>query len=353
MRLTVGSMAHRAESHVDFGAPYDLPRTLSVLQRGRGDPAVQVDSGDFPDAAAATPGAGAWLCKRVYASGADRSGAELGQVTYRLDQLDTSVVRVRAVATSEPLASAAVQEAPTLLGAYDDWEPLQQLLEAREDHICATLAHARRRHPGVRLPATGALFDQLVTATLEQKVTHGQARHSWRHLLRQHGERPPSTAGLAPPQGMRLPLSGAQLRQVPSWQWHRMWVQPPLSRTVVQVAERASSIHRLAAATSLETSSVAELAQRLPAIPGIGPWTTAEALQRSHGAADLPAVGDFHLAHFVGEALTGRRTDDAGMIHLLEPFRPHRHRVVRLLGLSGFRHQRFGPRLAPEDHRQR
>lgn len=346
-------MVHREESLVDFGAPYDLPRTLSVLQRGRGDPAVQVDAGGFSGAGGATPGAGAWLCRRVYGPGPDGSGAELGQLTYRFDQLDASVVRVRVAATSESAARAGVQSAPALLGAADDWEPLQLLLGANEDPTSAALAELRRRNPGVRLPATGALFDQLVIATLEQKVTHEQARHTWRNLLRQHGEPPPSAVGLTPPERMRLPLSAAQLRRVSSWQWHRMWVQPPLSQTVLQVAARASSVHRLAATTALDTSSVGELAQRLTAIPGVGPWTAAEALQRSHGAADLPAVGDFHLAHFVGEALTGRRTDDAGMLELLEPFRPHRQRVVRLLGLSGFRHQRFGPRLAPEDHRQR
>lgn len=346
-------MVHREESFVDFGAPYDLPRTLSVLQRGRGDPAVQVDPGDVTRTAGGTPGAGAWLCRRVYGPGSEGSGTELGQLTYRFDQLDASVVRVRALATSEQAAGAAVRSAPTLLGADDDWGPLQQLLKARDDRTSTLLARLRHRFPGLRLPATGALFDQLVTATLEQKVTHGQARHTWRNLLRQHGERPPTAAGLAPPQGMRLPLSGAQLKRVPSWQWHRMWVQPPLARTVLQVTQRAGSIHRLAWATGLSTSSVGELAERLTAVPGVGPWTTAEALQRSHGAADLPAVGDFHLAHFVGEALTGRRTDDDGMLELLEPFRPHRQRVVRLLGLSGFRHQRFGPRVAPEDHRQR
>ena len=69
--------------------------------------------------------------------------------------------------------------------------------------------------------------------------------------------------------------------------------------------------------------------------------------------AELPAVGDWHLPHIVGEALSGRRADDAGMLRLLQPYRPHRHRVVRLLRVSGFEQQRFGPKLAPEDHRRR
>ena len=98
-------------------------------------------------------------------------------------------------------------------------------------------------------------------------------------------------------------------------------------------------------------AGVAALARRLESVPGIGPWTTAEALQRSHGAADLVSVGDYHLAQYVGQVLTGRRTDDAGMLRLLAPWAGHRQRVVRMIGLSGERKQAFGPKLAPADHR--
>jgi hypothetical protein len=35
------------------------------------------------------------------------------------------------------------------------------------------------------------------------------------------------------------------------------------------------------------------------------------------------------------------------MLELLEPFRPHRARVVRLLETAGIRVQRKGPRMAP------
>ena len=100
-----------------------------------------------------------------------------------------------------------------------------------------------------------------------------------------------------------------------------------------------------------DTAGLAALARRLESVPGIGPWTTAEALQRSHGAADLVSVGDYHLAQYVGQVLTGRRTDDAGMLRLLAPWAGHRQRVVRMIGLSGERKQAFGPKLAPADHR--
>ena len=77
------------------------------------------------------------------------------------------------------------------------------------------------------------------------------------------------------------------------------------------------------------------------------------ALVAACGDDDAVAVGDYHLAHHVGEALTGRRTDDAGMLRVLAPYSGHRQRVVRLIGLSGYRFSRFGPRLAPADHRGR
>ena len=334
---------------VDLGAPFDLPRPISVLQRGHADPSIRADPGTFRGGVRGTPGAGAWMAQRQY----DPAGQHMGAATLRFDQLDASRVRVRAVADSEAALVSALGRSATALGAQDDWTELELLLDALGDLVSTTLAQVRRRHPGVRLPATGALFDQLVTATLEQKVTHGEARHGWRQLLRRHGNPAPSCASLPAPSWLRLPLTAHQLKRVPSWQWHQMWVQPPLSRTILRLADRAGSIHRLGHSTAAETGSVGALAEQLQVIPGIGRWTTAEALQRSHGAADLPAVGDYHLAHFVGEALTGRRTDDAGMLQLLEPFEPHRQRVIRLLKLSGFRGERFGPRLEPADHRGR
>ena len=88
-------------------------------------------------------------------------------------------------------------------------------------------------------------------------------------------------------------------------------------------------------------------------LPGVGAWTSAEARIRAFGDADAVSVGDYHLAHQVGYALTGHRTDDDGMLALLEPWRGHRQRVIRLIGLSGALEPRRGPRLAPEDHRDR
>jgi 3-methyladenine DNA glycosylase/8-oxoguanine DNA glycosylase len=89
-------------------------------------------------------------------------------------------------------------------------------------------------------------------------------------------------------------------------------------------------------------------------VPGIGVWTAAEVVQRVFGCPDTVSYGDYHLKNQVGFALTGAaRTDDDAMMALLEPWTGQRHRVVRLLLVSGVaRAPRYGPRNAPTDHRR-
>ena len=70
-------------------------------------------------------------------------------------------------------------------------------------------------------------------------------------------------------------------------------------------------------------------------LPGIGVWTSAEVRFRAHGDADAVSFGDYHIAKNVGWALTGQEVDDDGLAELLEPYRPHRYRVQRLVELGG------------------
>ena len=85
----------------------------------------------------------------------------------------------------------------------------------------------------------------------------------------------------------------------------------------------------------------------LTSLPGVGVWTAAETTQRAFGDADALSIGDYHLAKVVGWTLLGHPIDDAQMVRLLEPMRPHRYRAVRLLEVSGLaRNPRFGPRQA-------
>ena len=90
----------------------------------------------------------------------------------------------------------------------------------------------------------------------------------------------------------------------------------------------------------------------LMSLPGVGVWTAAETAQRAFGDADALSIGDYHVPKMVGWTLVGRPLDDAGMLDLLEPMRPHRHRVVRLLEVSGLGVEpRRGARLAVQNIR--
>lgn len=300
-------------------APYDLRATLSVLARGTADPAMRFGAD------------GLWWCLRT---------PQGLPVTVRLRQQPGPHGLVRAWLWG-PGADWVRDRLWRMIGLQDCWADFD------DTEFLASLPPfvrvARRANPGVRLPATGLLFDQLTTVVLEQKVTHEEARYAWRYLLRRYGEEPPGPA----PMGMRVPPSPQQWARIPSWAWHQARVDGQRSRIVLGLARRASTLDRIA------QQPLPQLRRSIRLLSGVGPWTAAEVLQRTHADPDSVSVGDYHLAHHVVEALSGVRGDDARMLQLLEPWRGQRHRVVRLIGLSGFRPSRFGPKLTPEDHRER
>ena len=91
----------------------------------------------------------------------------------------------------------------------------------------------------------------------------------------------------------------------------------------------------------------AEARRRLTALPGIGPWTAAEVAIVALGDTDAVSLGDYHLPNQVAWALAGEpRADDARMLELLEPWRGHRGRVIRLVVAGAGAAPRFGPRTA-------
>jgi 3-methyladenine DNA glycosylase/8-oxoguanine DNA glycosylase len=289
--------------------PVDVRRTLAPLRRGRGDPTSRI-----------TDDGALWRTSLL----------ESGAVTCRLVQRGVQEVQAQAWG---PGAAELVAGLPDLLGGRD----LADGFDARHP----LLAETARRVPGLRIPRTGRVVEALVPAVLEQKVTGREARDAFRRLVLRHGAPAPGPA----PQGMRVPPSAQAWRTVPSWEWHRAGVDPERSRTIC-LAMRCAS--RLEQAVGM---SPADAARRLSAVPGIGAWTVAEIAQRALGDSDALSVGDFHLSQTVGWALVGRPLDDAGMVALLEPWRPHRYRVVRLLELSPVGKPRFGPRMAVQDHR--
>ena len=74
----------------------------------------------------------------------------------------------------------------------------------------------------------------------------------------------------------------------------------------------------------------------LEALPGVGPWTSGYVRGSALADSDAVLVGDYNLPSSIAWALAGEeRADDERMLELLEPFRGHRFRVIRLVWMSG------------------
>ncbi|MEU8774556.1 DNA-3-methyladenine glycosylase 2 family protein [Streptomyces sp. NPDC048606] len=287
--------------------PLDLGLVLGPLRRGPADPTFRT-----------TPDGSVWRATRTPA----------GPATLRVAVV-ASAGRVEAEAWGEG-ADWVLDRLPELLGAADDptaFVPRHRLVHA-----------GHRRHPGLRLTRTGLVLESLIPTVLEQKVTSDEAYRAWRRLVHRYGEPAPG------PQDLRVMPTARTWALIPSWDWHTAGVDAKRSATIVRAARVAP---RLEEAAAMEPGPAAA---RLEAVPGIGPWTSAETLQRSNGAPDAVTTGDLHLPRIVGYALAGERdTDDAGMLELLAPYAGQRHRATRLILLTGPTPPRRVPRMPRGD----
>jgi 3-methyladenine DNA glycosylase/8-oxoguanine DNA glycosylase len=291
--------------------PVSLGLTLAPVRRGSIDLTMRLGRSD------------AWRATRT----------PDGPATVHLAQLASGEVRVRAWGQGAPWA---VETAPTLLGSDDDdsgFEPRHPIVR-----------DLSRRFAGMRIPRTGAVVEALVPTILEQKVQGIQARRSYRSLVARFGEPAPGPAGVQ--LGLRVPPAPSTLAGTPSWAFHVSNVEAKRAETVRRAC---SAARRLEEAVSM---SPADAGRRMRAVPGIGPWTAAEVALVALGDADAVSVGDYHLPNLVSWALAGEpRGDDDRMLELLEPYRGHRGRVIRLLGAGGPRAPKYGPRLPLQDIR--
>jgi 3-methyladenine DNA glycosylase/8-oxoguanine DNA glycosylase len=270
-----------------------------------------------------TPEGAVWRTSRL----------DSGPVTYRIQQDAPRVVSAQAWGAG---AYELIGMVPELLGSADDPDSFEPRVEI------ARAAHDRLR--GLRVPATRRVLEALVPAVLEQRIVGLDAFAAWRRLVTRFGETAPGPA----PIGMRLAPTAEQWQQIPTWSWHRAGVEQRKARTIALAASYAARLE-----TAARTAEPAEVYRMLTALPGIGVWTAAEVGHGALGDADAAPIGDYHLPALLGEALgDGTPVPHEECTAFLEPWRPHRYRLVRLLELTpGARRERRGPRMSRLDYR--
>ena len=181
---------------------------------------------------------------------------------------------------------------PHLCGEHDD----VPTIEAHHQAVAVALT----RHDVPVLSASRLVWPALVYAILGQRVTGKEGVEQWSALCRAFSSAAPG------PVALRLPPDADQLAKVPYWALHRMGIERRRADTLRAVARHRLRIERLG------LGSIDDTTRLLGLINGVGPWTVAETVVRSHGDPDAVSVGDYHLKNIVSYALAGepRGTDE-------------------------------------------
>jgi len=268
--------------------PLDLRLTLGPTRYGKGDPSC--------------------LLRRDECYRATRTPA--GPATVHI------VVRGEAVQAEAwgPGADWALDQLPVLLGEHDDaagFEP--------QDPVVAELV---RRHPGLRIGASHRVLEALVPAVCAHQVSGFEGRRAHRQVMQAFGEAAPGPSGIdltVPPDPRTLASTGYQ-------DLHPLGLERARADVIRRAAARAVTVE------AVVDQPPEEAERRLRSIAGVGAWTAAFVRQVALGDADAVPVGDDRSKHLVAWAFLGEpRGSDAQMLELLEPYRGHRGRVLRLL----------------------
>jgi 3-methyladenine DNA glycosylase/8-oxoguanine DNA glycosylase len=218
-------------------------------------------------------------------------------------------------ATAED-SERAILAGEGLAGLLDDPRPFAPL--ARAHPLVADL-HGRFR--GLRLSRTPTVWESFVRAVVGQLVTFGEARLAVERMKKRWGG-PLGATGL-----YAMPTAEA-IQGAPSWAMHECGVGARRAATLRAGAMRAARLEEM------RETPADEAIRRMRSIRGVGIWTANSVAMDALGHADAVLVGDAGAPRLVTVALTGRAGGDAEMLACLEPFRPHRARVLSLLYLA-------------------
>src|SRR5262249_53831677 len=246
---------------------YDFAHSIGALPMGRHDPSFRIADGAFWWATP-TPDGPATLALR-------RDGSELVATGYG------------------PGADWVEAQADGVAGLRDDLTGFADLAQAHP-----TVARLAKVHSGLRLPRTGRVFQRLVRAIMEQKVSGKEAYHGYAAAVRDFHRTSGDAPAPGPLTGLLLPRDPKAVAATPYWAFHPMGVEQKRADALCRVAAVADRLEACLDAATLTTT--------LTAIRGIGPWTAAEVSRIAFGDPDAVSVGDYHIPHMVAWALAGQ-----------------------------------------------
>jgi len=253
-----------------------------------------------------------------------RVGKNTARVHLEKTTRETHMVTIHA---EEEDLGPLLDQVPALLGASDtthaSFEPGPRVLR-----------DVRLRGRRVRLVRVPWLYESLVGIVLQQRVAYVDAARSHQWLVREFGERSDEDGTL------RVFPSPQTLMRIPPEAFRQAGVDHERAERLRNVGRTA---HHLPKLLNLNFEDARAL---LSKIRGLGPWTVENLMGSALGDADALPTGDYWLPHTVAYGLAGEpRADDARMIELMEPLRPHRYRALLWLTLAGVKPVRYGPRM--------
>ena len=198
---------------IDLEAPLDLRTVVGPQVRGRGDPTGRLSSHAVARATR-TPDGPATLLAEVQGT------------------------RVEAEAWG-PGADRVLDGLPALLGLLDD----PAGFDPSPHPLIATWRDAGR---GSGWAGPGAVFEALLPAILEQKVTGGEAATAFRGLTQRYGE--PAPGPVATAQRLRLQPAPDVLAALPYYAYHPFGVEQRRAELVRRVAAARAGSRRSAGA---------------------------------------------------------------------------------------------------------
>ncbi|MEM9035897.1 MAG: hypothetical protein AAGD18_14975 [Actinomycetota bacterium] len=287
----------------------DLSTTLRTLTFLRRDPCVRLAPGRFERATITPQGVGA--------------------LTATWTPGDAQVE----VTTTGDGAPWLADRAAGLLGVADDasgFEPGD-----------GRLRELWRRHRGDRIVRTSTLWHDAAWFIVQQRITTADAADQWRRLVEELGVPVEGSDLVAPPE----PSTVGRLRYT---DLHRFGIERRRAEHLIGAARALARRH------DLVDEPWEQVGPKLATIRGVGPWTLGCLATQTWGEADEVILGDDGIPSIISWLLAReRRGDDERMVELLEPYRPHRYRVLRLAMAAGVRPPRRSPRGHRTDIRRR